>query len=416
MPTGSFIVPHIDAVRSDQYINQFDSAQFQVINQVMQANAANVFPGAVLVVVRAGEVLLNVSWGYIDETTPVRMDSLFDLASITKIFTVTALLGLLSEQSIPLDTPLAELIPEFAEGGPRPVDGGQDPHTRAPLPVDAARQGMRVDPRRVTLRHLLTHTSGLAPWRAVYEAAGPVPAPPDEPEPVSRAERWSNALRALCGYPFVSEPDGIVRYSDLGLLLLGEVVRRLSRLELDEAIKARVLQPLGLQSPVFNPVRSGRGRDNILPTEYDANWRGRRAWGEVHDENADGVGGLAGHAGLFSTARDVAALGQAWLDDDERLAIPQVLMQAAKREQAATDEMRRGLGWQIKARVGANAGEIMSERTFGHTGFVGNSLWIDPTRRLVVTVLTNAVYYGRAFDGLFEFRRALHDTIAKVIS
>jgi CubicO group peptidase (beta-lactamase class C family) len=90
-------------------------------------------------------------------------------------------------------------------------------------------------------------------------------------------------------------------------------------------------------------------------------------------------------------------------------------MQMAKREQAATDEMRRGLGWQIKARVGANAGDVLSDRTFGHTGFTGNSLWIDPERRLVMVTLTNAVYYGRSFDGLFEFRRALHDTVARVL-
>ena len=411
-------MPHIDFIHSSQPVNQLNAQQFDAVNQVMQANLGKVFPGSVLVVVRAGEVLLNASWGYIDVDgpIPVGMDMLFDLASVTKIFTVTALLSLLSEKGIPLETPLAELVPEFAEGGPRPLDGGQDPHTRVMLPPDPARQGMRVDPRRVTLWHLLTHTSGLAPWRAVYETTGPVPAPPDEPESVSRSERWARAVQALCGYPFVSEPDGVVRYSDLGLLLLGEVVRRLSGMELDEAIAARVLLPLGLESPTFNPVRSGRGRYNILPTEYDANWRGRRVWGEVHDENADGVGGVAGHAGLFSAAWDVAALGQAWLDEDERLGITSEIMRLAKHEQAATDEMRRGLGWQIKPRLGANAGDLMSEQTFGHTGFVGNSLWIDPTRRLVITMLTNAVYYGRAFNGLFEFRRAIHDTIAREVS
>lgn len=411
-------MPHIATVHSDQPVNAFNPEQFEAINQVMQASLGTVFPGSVLVVVRAGEVLLNQAWGHIDENIPVRTDSLFDLASITKIFTVTALLSLLSEQGIPLETPLVDLVPEFGASGPRPVDGGQDPHTRAPLPVDPTREGTRVDPRRVRLWHLLTHTSGLAPWRAVYEAAGPVPAPPDEPEPISRAERWARAVQTLCGYPFVSEPDGIVRYSDLGLLLLGEVVRRLSGMELDEAIAARVLQPLGLQSPAFNPVRNGCDCHNILPTEYDSNWRKRRVWGEVHDENADGVGGVAGHAGLFSTARDVAALGQAWLNEDERLGIPPEIMQMAKREQAATEDMRRGLGWQIKAWVGANAGDLMSEETFGHTGFVGNSLWIDPTRRLVVTTLTNAVYYGRhsdAFNSVYDFRRAIHDTIARVV-
>ncbi len=378
-------------------------------------NVGRTFPGITLFVLKNGEVCLHNAWGQIDSETPSQTDTLFDLASITKIFTVTALLALLNAKALEFDTPLAEIIPEFGESGPRPVDGGQDPHTHVPQPVPEALRGVMVDPRRVTLRHVLTHTSGLAPWRSVYEAAGPVPAPPDEPEPVSRYTRWERGLRAICQYPFVGEPGGVVRYSDLGLLLLGEAVRRLSGMELDEAIQARVLEPLGLESPTFNPVRSGRDRRHIHPTEEDAHWRRRRVWGEVHDENAGGVGGVAGHAGLFSTARDVAALGQAWLDEDERLQIPVEVMRLAKQEHAETDDMRRGLGWHIKARVGASAGDLLSENTYGHTGYTGNSLWIEPERRLVIVTLTNAVYYGRSFTGFYEFRRTIHDTLVRAI-
>ncbi|MBZ0304135.1 MAG: beta-lactamase family protein, partial [Anaerolineae bacterium] len=329
--------------------------------------------------------------------------------------TVTTFLALLKANMLEFHTPLVDLIPEFGASGPRPVDGGMDPHSKQPLPLPEALRGVMVDPRRVTLRHLLTHTSGLAPWRAVYQAAGPVPAPPDQPEPVSRQVRWIRALDALCGYPFVGEPDGVVRYSDLGLLLLGEVVRRLSGLELDEAIAAAVLKPLGLSTVTYNPVRSGCARAWIHPTEDDTTWRMRRVWGEVHDENADGVGGVAGHAGLFAAVRDVAALGQAWLDEDERLGIPPAIMREAIQEQAVTDDMRRGLGWHLKALVGSSAGDLLGPRTFGHTGYTGNSLWIDPDRRLVIATLTNAVYYGRAFTGFYEFRRAIHDTIVRVV-
>jgi len=411
-------LPTIHNITADQPVNQLAPDSFAPVEQVILNNLGRVFPAVTLVIIKDGDVLLHRAWGHLDpetQTRPAQTDSLFDLASITKIFTVTALLALLHARGVALDTPLVDLIPEFGADGPRPIDGGQDPHTKESLPVPDHLRGLTVDPGRVTLQHLLTHTAGLAAWRAVYQAAGPVPAPPDQPEPVSRAVRWANALRALCAYPFVGEPGAVVLYSDLGLLLLGEVVRRLSGRELDEAIRAQVLQPLQLPSPTFNPLRNDRCRQQIHPTEDDPNWRGRRVWGEVHDENACGVGGVAGHAGLFAAARDVAALGQAWLEEDERLAIPRDLMRLAKQEQAATGDLRRGLGWQIKPRVASFAGDLLSENTFGHTGFTGNSLWIDPERRLVIATLTNAVYYGREFNGFYEFRRAIHDTIVRAV-
>jgi CubicO group peptidase (beta-lactamase class C family) len=232
---------------------------------------------------------------------------------------------------------------------------------------------------------------------------------------VSRDVRWDQALQALYTYPFVGAPGREVLYSDLGLMLLGEVVRRLAGQELDAAIAACVLEPLGLLSMTFNPVRNGCDRLTIQPTEVDSTWRQRRVWGEVHDENACGVGGVAGHAGLFGTAREVAALGQAWLDHDERLGIPVPLMVRAKQEHAVTGVMRRGLGWVLKAHEGANAGDLMSPHTFGHTGFTGNSLWVDPEQQLVIAVLTNWVYYGRQTPGLYEFRRAVHDALVRAV-
>jgi serine-type D-Ala-D-Ala carboxypeptidase len=264
----------------------------------------------------------------------------------------------------------------------------------------------------VTLWHLLTHTSGLAAWRPVYEAAGPVPVPPDQPEPVNRRVRWGRAVEALCNYPFVSNPGGDVLYSDLGLMLLGEVVRRLSGQDLDAAIAQHLTLPLGLAALTFNPLRPSQDRMRIVPTEDDPNWRGRRIWGEVHDENACGVGGVAGHAGLFAPARDVAVLGQAWLDGDERLGISPEVRQQATSEQAV---MRRGLGWVLKAHEGANAGDLLSPNTYGHTGFTGTSMWIEPERQLVIVVLTNWVYMGRQTPGLYEFRRAVFDAVVRAL-
>jgi CubicO group peptidase (beta-lactamase class C family) len=413
-------MPSLQTVSAAQPVADLPAGALAAVEQVIQADLGRVFPAASLVVVQDGAVRLNRAWSAYPPGEPVIQGGTaarYDLASLTKLFTVTALLRLLHTHALTFQTPLVELIPEFGASGPRPIDGGMDPHRKQPLPVPDALRGLTVDPRRVTLWHLLTHTSGLAPWRDVYAAAGPVPAPPDQPEPVGRAQRWDAALKMLCAAPFVGEPDGAtVRYSDLGLLLLGEVVRRLAGQELDAAIQAQTLAPLGLDTVTFNPVRAGVDRMQIHPTEYDDQWRQRRVWGEVHDENACGVGGVAGHAGLFAAARDVAALGQAWLEHDARLGIPAATLALAVQEHAETNDNRRGLGWQLKARVGASAGDRLSVDTFGHTGFTGNSLWIDPQRRLVIATLTNAVYHGRAFTGFYEFRRAVHDTIARALA
>ena len=218
-----------------------------------------------------------------------------------------------------MDTPLVEIVPEFGAITPRGIDGGQDPHTRQMLPAPPERSGETVDPAQITLFHLLTHTSGLAPWRAVFDAAGPVPPPPALGNSYDRAGRWQRGLQAICGYPFVGQPGEAVRYSDLGFMLLGEVVSRLAW----HPRRPRNGDPRPrhrADAVELAAVQSGAARDRAVrassPTEYDTLWRQRRAWGEVHDENACGVGGVAGHAGLFGTARDVARFGQAWLSGD----------------------------------------------------------------------------------------------------
>ena len=148
--------------------------------------------------IREGAVRLNAAWGWIDPESrayPVRPDTLFDLASVSKLFTTSAFLSLVSAGRVRLDDPLVQVIPEFGESGPRPLDGGQDPHSKIPLPTPDTARGQTADPARVTFYHLLTHTSGLAPWRDVFNAAGPAPVPPDQVDPIPRAERWARALR-----------------------------------------------------------------------------------------------------------------------------------------------------------------------------------------------------------------------------
>ncbi len=388
---------------------------------IIDTHLGDTFPTLSLAVIHRGEITLEAAWGWIDPDTqkhPVTPESRFDLASVTKLFVAATFLGLVSTGQVRLDDPLVSVIPEFGDVNPRTVDGGQDPHTRIMLPTPEARRSLLVNPAQVTFRHLLTHTSGLAPWRAVFEAAGPVPLPPDQADPLNRAQRWANGLKAIYGYPFIATPGTEIHYSDLGLILLGEAVSRLHGAsgDLASVVQTRVLNPLSLTSATYNPLRNGCERDNIPPTEFDSLWRKRRCWGEVHDENACGLGGVAGHAGLFACARDVAGLGQAWLTRDARLHIAPDVMDTATHTQVEDAIMRRGLGWMMRSNEDSSAGDVFDLSSYGHTGFTGTSLWIDPTRQLVVACLTNRVYPGREKLGIHAFRRAIHDCLAEEIS
>jgi CubicO group peptidase (beta-lactamase class C family) len=412
----------MSATPSHTALNQLAPSVNQTLETLIANVIGDVFLALSVCVYHHGDCVLESAWGWVDPDTrqfPVQPSTLFDLASVTKLFTSTAFLSLVSAGKTALDTRLIEIIPEFGAINPRPIDGGQDPHSKERLTVPDEWRDKTANPEQVTFRHLLTHTSGLAPWRDVYNEAGDPPTPPDQPDPIGRDQRWRRAVQALCRYNFVGQPDGIIRYSDLGLMLLGESAARLHGVpgQLDKVIQNRVLNPLGLSDVTFNPVRNGVDQNQTVPTEDDPTWRKRRAWGEVHDENACGVGGVAGHAGLFATAKSVALLGHAWLHNvTESLNIAPELAQMATQEQAATDGTRRGLGWAMKAAEDSAAGDKFSMRTYGHTGFTGTSLFIDPDSELIVACLTNRVYPGRWKLGIHEFRRAIHDLFAEGVA
>ena len=379
------------------------------IETLAKRGVSTTAPAIALAIYHQGKLVLDQSWGLVDPAgmEPVRPETRFDLASVSKLFTVTAFLQQVAAGKVSLDDPVVSLVPELAGEGPRPIAGGQDPHTLVRLqPVGDTTQV--VDPAAITFRHLLTHTSGLAPWWALFLEVGPPVPPPGQPDPVSRAERVQRALAFLSRQPFVDEPGHAVHYSDNGLILLGEALARLVGVETPaEAIAAGVLAPLGLKGSVdFNPPPS----EHCPATEDDTRWRGRRCRGEVHDENAASLGGIAGHAGLFASASSLACFGQAWLEavQGEKAAwLPQAI--AAEATRAQVDN--RGLGWVIHTTRGLSCGERFSPRSFGHTGFTGTSLWIDPDRALVVALLTNRVYHGRDGGAIMAFRPTIHNAI-----
>lgn len=397
-------------------LNKLSEATYRKLNARIEATVrARVAPAVAIAIFHNDMPILDGAWGWHDpdaKNFPVHTSSLFDLASLTKIYTSLAFFSLVTEEKISLHARLVDVIPEFGKISPRPIDGGQDPFSKEVLPVDDRFKGQTVNPSEVTFFHLLTHTAGLPAWREVFSVAD-APVEPPQPDPVSRAERWSRAVERLCQFSFVGFPETGVRYSDVGMMLLGEAVSRLhgTPSKLDEAIKARVLMDK-LRHTMFMPLYNKVQRHQIVPTEMDATWRKRRVWGEVHDENACGVGGVAGHAGLFATAQDVALLGNFYLNHVERiLKIDPELAMAATELQAQTDDMRRGLGWLLKTEVGSIAGDKFSPTSYGHSGFTGTTLWIDPQANLVVALLTNSVWAGRESEGTYELRRDVHDII-----
>jgi CubicO group peptidase (beta-lactamase class C family) len=206
-------------------------------------------------------------------------------------------------------------------------------------------------------------------------------------------------------------------YSDLGIILLGEAVARLWNSQLETAVQDIVLVPLALQHTSYNPLAENAPVDRIVPTEFCA-WRKRRCIGEVHDENAASLGGVAGHAGLFSTAWDVAVLGQTYLNQG-RYGDTQILSAAAVAEMTRThvnlNDNPRGLAWLQRSQSWSSSGRKFGPRSFGHTGFTGTSLWIDPDNELVVALLANRVYYGRDPEGIVDFRPRLHDAVVEAM-
>jgi CubicO group peptidase (beta-lactamase class C family) len=271
------------------------------------------------------------------------------VASITKLFTTTAVMRLVEQGQLALDEPVATWLPDFAAGGKEDV----------------------------TLRQLLTHTSGLPDYLQLWKL---------EPTPAARMQR-------VLATPLLVPPGTAFRYSDLGLMALGHLVERVAGATLDRVVRDMVTGPLHLDQTMYRPPASLRPR--IAPTEFeDAVGRGM-VWGEVHDENAWSLEGVAGHAGIFSTAHDLGRFAQMYLDggvlDGVRLLKPATVVEMTRNQVGRLEE--RGLGWELNANY--YMGHLASRTTFGHTGFTGTSLVVDPTRQLIVVLLTNRVHPTR---------------------
>jgi CubicO group peptidase (beta-lactamase class C family) len=250
---------------------------------------------------------------------------------------------------------------------------------------------------RVTVRHLLTHSSGLPAWRPLYKEA-PTP---------------DSVLALVFATSLDTVPGARMLYSDLGAILLGQIVVRVSGEAFDRYLEQHVLEPLGMRSTMFRPPPALVGR--IAPTEVDP-WRGRHLWGEVHDENAYALGGVSSHAGLFSTARDLTRFACMMLAggslDGATIVAPETIAAFTRVQDAAVSH--RALGWET-ANGTNSGGHLLSSRAFGHTGFTGTSLWIDPENNLFILLLSNRVNPTRERRGIFAVRVALADAVMTVV-
>lgn len=367
------------------------------IETIINEAVPRIAPAVQLAIRSRGKLIYSQAFGYLDLETnklPTRKTSLFDMASVTKLFTTTAFMRLVELGSVGVDDPVSQVLPEF--NGERRIQPYEDPIKWGSYVDLTGSDNSRVDAGKITFRQILRHSSGLPAWRAFKD------------QPTAQAARQM-ALKTFFAYP----PDTRVVYSDVGLILLGMAVEKLTALRLDAAINELVTEPLGLQRSRFLPNGSTLPLE-AAPTEF-CRWRNRRVIGEVHDESASRLGGIAGHAGIFSTAEDIAALGQSFLpgpSDVPSILRPETIAEMVK-PQFEDGDTRRGLGFALWSPDPDASSNPFSPRTFGHTGFTGTSLWIDPDRALVVALLTNDVYYGREGRGIMPLRVALHRAVVE---
>ena len=358
-----------------------------------RAVARGVFPGAVLAVRRGGEPAFRFLAGRLSTSPPgppVRAATTYDLASLTKpLATATCIALLIQEGRCRLDDRVADCLPECGSH-----------------PIGAA-----------TLRHLLTHSSGLPGWRGFYEQLSPDGTIPSCPEERHRAKQLM--LELVRVEAPVYERGARSLYSDLGFMLLGLIVERCSQQTLGTFFRDRVVYPLNGRwmgfvvaerlSEFLDLVNKEDG--GVAPTEVDP-WRGRLLYGEVHDQNAAALGGEAGHAGLFGTADAVLAVTREWLQayHGRGTLFDQAIAREFTRRQEQSLVSSWALGWDTPASP-SSSGRYFSSRSFGHLGYTGTSVWIDPDRELEVVLLSNRVHPTSTNDGIREFRPVIHDLV-----
>lgn len=355
----------------------------QIDEAVQTAIEERVMPGAVVLVARRGAVVKKEAYGYAarytdDEFTemdkPVKMeeDTIFDLASISKLFTTTAAMILYEQEEFDLDDPVAEYIPEFAQNGKS----------------------------EVTIQQLMTHTSGFKAWIPLY----------------TRGESREERFQMVFSQPLENEPGTSYTYSDLNMITLGAIVERISGKRLDEFVKENITEPLGMEDTMYNPPASLKHR--IAATEYQP-WTDRGlVRGEVHDENAWSLDGVAGHAGVFSTAQDLGIFAHMILQDGKyggaRILEPETVDLLVENQLSQFPDDAHGLGWELNQ--GWYMDALSEQGTMGHTGYTGTSIVVSGNNDTISILLTNRVHPTRNTVSTNGIRRKVARLTADAIA
>jgi CubicO group peptidase (beta-lactamase class C family) len=346
---------------------------------IREAIAQRAFPGAALAITHQGALIASQGFGRFtyDETSPtLHAGTIYDLASLTKVLATTAMAMLLYEEGkLSLEEPLAKTLPDFV--------------ALAPKHQHEARQA-------VTIRMLLAHSSGLPAYEKLFEFA----------------TTREDLIRAATTTPQRASPGTCAEYSDIGFILLGELLAAKAGVRLDVFARTEVFAPLGMTHTVFNPALALKPQ--IPPTEDDRRFRKRVVQGEVNDENAYVMGGVAGHAGLFAPATDIARFAECMLRGGAPILHPETVKLFTRCEPSRPNTSR-ALGWDTPSRPESSSGRWFSSLSFGHLGFTGTSLWIDPARKLSVTLLTNRTWPDRSSQLIREVRPQVHDAIIEAL-
>jgi len=366
------------------------TANQQLSALLQQHIEAGEFPSAIYLVGERDEILFTDALGY-SVVEPYRvankLDTIYDLASLTKPLITSLLCARRIELGeLTLDSSVSHYLPEFD----------------------------RTDKQMITVRELLTHTSGLPAWRPLYILTE------DEPE---------RAAGAIASLDLEYKPGTRVIYSDLGFIALGILLERMTGHRIAELAKKEIFEPLNLKQTFFNPeialqtgiaaCETGNAYEADMSKQMNAgvyaNSRQRVIWGEVHDGNAYFLGGAAGHAGLFSTASETFLLAQQFLSESTKLLAPETCRMFRENMTPELEEAR-SIGWQLAATKDSSGGVDLPPDSFGHNGFTGTCVWIDPNHRRIFILLTNRTHaHALPFANINAVRREFNSLAIKTL-
>jgi serine-type D-Ala-D-Ala carboxypeptidase len=373
---GSFplhTAAHSSVVTPDPAFRNQDLLFGNAFDLLRQGIKRQVFPAASLAVTSRGKLVALKSVGrftYEPDSPEVTPANIFDLASVSKVAATTSMAMLLYERGLlDLEAPIIGIVPEFASGDIRRAD--------------------------VTVHMLLAHSSGLPAYEKLF----------------LRAKNREELLAAAFATPLTSDPGTRTEYSDIGFIILGAALERIADEPLDRFCQREVFGRLGMAHTMFTPPANRR--PSIVPTADDRTFRRRVLQGEVQDENASMLAGVAAHAGLFSTAQDIATFAQAMLNGGRPILRPETLSRFTRRASSPSGTSR-ALGWDTPSSP-SQSGKYFSSRSFGHLGYTGTSLWIDPERQLSVTLLTNRTWPDCKNESIKEMRPSVHDAIIEAL-